>query len=167
MAVEVRFTKWGGKSHWHFPAEALGQDEHGWWLGTRAGVPIQRGNEPPITYAWDFVTLIPAAGWWVAYWNGDLNRQTAVYVDVSTAPVIGPDRVEAVDLDLDVIRERDGSVHLVDEDEFAEHQVRYGYPADVIAQAVAAADELVAMVTGRQGPFGDAGENWLAGYSAR
>ena len=33
-----------------------------------------------------------------------------------------------VDLDLDVIRMRDGGI-LDDEDEFAEHQVRYGYPA--------------------------------------
>ena len=40
-----------------------------------------------------------------------------------------------IDLDLDVIRRRDGQVFLVDEDEFAEHRVKYGYPADVVTQS--------------------------------
>ena len=35
-----------------------------------------------------------------------------------------------VDLDLDVIRMRDGRIILDDEDEFEEHQVRYAYPPD-------------------------------------
>ena len=41
--------------------------------------------------------------------------------------------VTMVDLDLDVVRLRaDQRVLIVDEDEFAEHQVRYSYPAEVI-----------------------------------
>lgn len=35
-----------------------------------------------------------------------------------------------VDLDLDVVRRFDGSAEILDEDEFAEHQVRYGYPPE-------------------------------------
>jgi hypothetical protein len=41
-----------------------------------------------------------------------------------------------VDLDLDVCRLRaDGSVHLLDEDEFVEHRARYGFPAHVVDEA--------------------------------
>jgi protein associated with RNAse G/E len=35
----------------------------------------------------------------------------------------------------DVIRRFDGSAEILDEDEFPEHQVRYGYPPEVISQA--------------------------------
>ncbi|WP_180935649.1 DUF402 domain-containing protein [Nocardioides ungokensis] len=36
--------------------------------------------------------------------------------------------LRAVDLDLDVVRGRTGRVWIDDEDEFAEHRVRFGYP---------------------------------------
>ena len=43
----------------------------------------------------------------------------------------GDDEVHLVDLDLDVVRRRmTGDVELRDEDEFAEHRVRFGYPDD-------------------------------------
>jgi len=57
-------------------------------------------------------------------------------------------------------------VRLLDEDEFEEHQVLYGYPVEEIALARATADELLAMVSARQEPFGEVGESWLAAYAA-
>ena len=50
-----------------------------------------------------------------------------------------------IDLDLDVVRRRaTGLVELRDEDEFAEHRARFGYPDDVVAEAQAAAGWLLA-----------------------
>jgi uncharacterized protein len=158
------YTKWGGTKHWHFAAEELGSDEYGWWYGTRAGVPMRRGFEEPITLGHDFVVLVPAEGSWIASWNGPAEPRTEIYVDVTSVPVRTPTTVEAVDLDLDVIRMRDGSVHLLDEDEFAEHQVLYAYPPDVIAQAVATADDLIARVSAHHEPFGAVGAAWLARF---
>jgi uncharacterized protein len=66
-----------------------------------------------------------------------------------------------VDLDLDVIRRRDGRLLLDDQDEFAEHQVRYGYPAEVIRQAEQAAAWLLAAVGANAEPFGLAYQAWL------
>lgn len=40
-----------------------------------------------------------------------------------------------VDLDLDVVRHRGGETRIEDEDEFAEHQVSYGYPESVTSRA--------------------------------
>jgi uncharacterized protein len=167
MTVEMRFTKWGGKPHWTFPAEPLGTDRYGRWLGTRAGVPLRRGLEPPVVLGYDFVVLVPDSGRWVASWNDARAERTAVYVDVTTEPVSRADAVEAVDLDLDVIRSFDGVVELLDEDEFAEHQRLYGYPPEVIAGALATADDLIAMITAREEPFGVVGEAWLADYAGR
>ena len=56
------------------------------------------------------------------------------------------------DANLDVIKKRDGTIFIDDEDEFAEHQVKYGYPADVIETARATCDWLVTAVADEE-PF--------------
>ena len=163
MSVEMRFTKWGGRLHWHYPLVPLGTDRHGWWLGGPEGTFFQRGDEPPIPRPHDYVTLVPAVGEWIATWHAESD--TELYVDVSTRPVATDHLVEAVDLDLDVIRKRDGRVLLVDEDEVAEHQILYGYPDDVIARARATAADLVTRITAAEEPFGRTGADWLARFA--
>jgi protein associated with RNAse G/E len=49
----------------------------------------------------------------------------------------------------------------VDQDEFAEHQVRYGYPPDVIAAAERAADQLHAALVNGTEPFAGGYRRWL------
>ena len=144
--------------------EALGSDRHGRWFGARAGTSLRRGFEDPIVQGHDFVLLVPAEGCWIASWNVPGATGSAVYVDVTTQPVVQGNVVTAVDLDLDVVRRHDGIVEVLDEDEFAEHQVRYGYPAEVIAQALATTDDLVARITARTEPFAEAGPAWLARF---
>jgi uncharacterized protein len=49
-----------------------------------------------------------------------------------------------------------------DEDEFAEHQVAFGYPPDVVAAALAACDDVRRMAEQRVAPFdGVAPRVWL------
>ena len=166
MGTEIRFTKWGGHRHWCYPMESLGSDRHGRWFGARAGTSLRRGLEDPIVQSHDFVLLVPAEGCWIASWNVPGSTGSAIYVDVTTRPVIQENAVTAVDLDLDVVRRHDGTVEILDEDEFAEHQLRYGYPAEVIAQARATTDDLVARITARTEPFAEVGAAWLARFQA-
>jgi protein associated with RNAse G/E len=71
-----------------------------------------------------------------------------------------------VDLDLDVVKRRDGRVHIDDEDEFAEHQVAMGYPPHVAATARAdCARVFLAMEAGDE-PFGSVGQMWLQRWIA-
>ena len=51
-----------------------------------------------------------------------------------------------IDLDLDVVKKRDGTVYVDDEDEFAEHQVQFGYPRSTIEAAQKECDWLVQAV---------------------
>jgi uncharacterized protein len=55
----------------------------------------------------------------------------------------------------------DQRVIVVDEDEFAEHQVRYGYPADVISAAERATAWLLDAISAKAEPFGAAYRSWL------
>jgi uncharacterized protein len=160
--VRVVFTKYDGSLHWHHTARYLGEDEHGTWLGAPAGTPIQRGGERPIVLEQPWVQLVPAGQWWTAAFNGE-PAATELYCDITTEPRwLHPGEVTMVDLDLDVLRMRaDGRVLLLDEDEFAEHQVRYGYPAEVIRRAEQSAAWLLAVVKSGAEPFGTGYRGWL------
>ena len=97
---------------------------------------------------------------------GDVPRAhpapTWVYVDMTTPPVWDGEVVRAVDLDLDVIRMREGSVVVDDEDEFAEHQVTLGYPPEVVALAEASRDRVHAAILDEAPPYDGSHERWLA-----
>jgi predicted RNA-binding protein associated with RNAse of E/G family len=165
MSALMRFTKWGGKLHWHYRLEPIGSDEHGRWFGARSGTIMRRGYEEPVLQPHDFVTLVPYEGDWIANFNPfSTEHEVAVYIDVTTRPSYENGVISAVDLDLDVIRLFDGSVRVLDEDEFAEHQVRYGYPPSVITRARATTDELVGRMTAGIDPFETAAAARLAAY---
>lgn len=158
--MRVEFTKWDGRLHWHFDLDPLGEDEHGLWLAGRPGCRLQRGAEPPQLEVHGFACLVPHQGRWIAYFNA--SQDPEIYIDVTDEPIRGDGFVGAIDLDLDVLRWRDGRVTIDDEDEFAEHQVRFGYPAEVITATEMTAHTLVDRVTSRTEPFDRAAERWLA-----
>lgn len=160
--VRVVYTKYDGSLHWHHTMRYLGTDEHGVWLGARAGTPTRRGSEPPITLEQPHVMLMPAGRAWTAAFNGEPAR-TEIYCDICTPPHWPDDtKVTMADLDLDVVRMRgDGQVLLLDEDEFAEHQVRYGYPAEIISLAESEAAWLLEAIRSGAEPFATVYRTWL------
>ena len=155
------FRKYDDSLHWHATLRRLGEDEHGVWLGGPAGTLWRRNIEEPVAMNHAHVSLFPRDEWWVASFNS-APAALDIYVDITDAPVWpNPHEVTMVDLDLDVIRVRaTGAVEVVDEDEFAEHQVRYAYPEDVIRQAREVADHLAATLNTSE-PFAGAYRRWL------
>ncbi|MDI1462926.1 DUF402 domain-containing protein [Catellatospora sp. KI3] len=162
--VRVVYTKYDGSLHWHQTMTRLGEDEHGVWLGARPGLIARKGLDgPAVVVKQANVLLIPRDAWWTAVFNGE-PQHVEIYCDV-TGPITWPSgsEVTMVDLDLDVARLRaDGRVELWDEDEFAEHQVRYAYPPEVIRQASAAAAWLHTALSGGAEPFASGYRFWLA-----
>jgi uncharacterized protein len=161
--VRVVYTKYDGSLHWHHTMRYLGTDAHGVWLGAPGGTPSQRGSEPPIILKQPWVQLIPAGDqWWSGAFNGE-PAATEIYCDIGTpARWVNSAEVTMADLDLDVVRLRaDGQVLLLDEDEFAAHQVRYEYPAHVIRQAEQAAARLLAAIGADAEPFSTDYRGWL------
>lgn len=160
--------KWPDAPHWEFDAVRLGSDEHGDWVGVPGGTWLSKPDRG--FPAWcDHVVLLPRDSWWVATLYGtdpvlDAERPVDVYVDITTPSVWSPagDRVSAVDLDLDVIRDPDGRAWVDDEDEFAEHQRLLGYPADVIEAARESCAGVLEAVTARRAPYDGSHLPWLA-----
>lgn len=152
--VEVLMEKWGRRPHWRFTALLLGSDEYGTWLGVPAGTPMTR---PGATYVAPVAQVMlvpePAAGH-IATFHAP-RGPVQVYVDLTTATRLDPDRgiLTAVDMDLDVVRGHAGRTWVDDEDEFAAHRARYGYPADLVASVVAACERLVVALRSGTAPF--------------
>ncbi|MCB0907648.1 MAG: DUF402 domain-containing protein [Nocardioidaceae bacterium] len=145
-------TKWGDRPHWEFAGRYLGADEHGDWVGFPAGSHFARPGAAFVSPV-DQVTLLPRDGaGWVATFHA-AGGPVRAYVDVTTTPVWEGVVVSLVDLDLDVIERLDGTVVVDDEDEFAEHQVAFGYPPEVIASARLACDRVRAEVAARRPPY--------------
>ncbi|MBW8091676.1 DUF402 domain-containing protein [Streptomyces hygroscopicus subsp. hygroscopicus] len=161
--VQVNYRKYDGSLHWNLRMRRLGEDEHGVWLGLPADSVMRKGHGPDVRLDVAHVLLFPRAAWWTAVFNA-APRETEIYCDITTPPQwVSPDEVTMVDLDLDVIRKRtDGTTLMIDQDEFAEHQVRYGYPAEVVAEAEASGRWLLDAVGSGAEPFGTAHASWLA-----
>ncbi len=173
--VRCEMTKWGDRPHWAFEGVHLGSDEHGDWIGVPAGTHHHRpGHE--FHSAVDSVTLVHPDRWHLPTFQAP-GIWCDLYVDMTTPPSWDDRVLRAVDLDLDVIRLPDpvpagpapwedppvgpGETFVDDEDEFAEHQVAYGYPADVVAAARASCDEVLAAVRAGAAPYDGSHRRWL------
>ncbi|GAB1645814.1 DUF402 domain-containing protein [Krasilnikovia sp. MM14-A1259] len=161
--VDVVLRKYDGRPHRRVTTIHLGEDRHGTWLGTPTGtiVHYSYGGKPSAPTQQNAVRLVPRDQWWCAVFFAAPSRRD-VYCDI-TAPArwSGPSEVTLIDLDLDLVRYRDGTVELDDADEFAANTAVFGYPADVVAQARAAATGLHADLTDGAEPFGSTYRDWL------
>ena len=160
--VEVAAEKWGGLPHYRGAMHVLGEDEHGTWLWGPAGRTIRRGSEVVFTTKQDALGLMPHEAWWFAsWWLG--HPAIDLYVNINTPAIRADDLMTYVDLDLDVVRLRSGACEIVDQDEFAAHQVELDYPASIVAATEAAAQAVLAQVSAGDGPFGGpTADHWAA-----
>ncbi|HEY2792662.1 MAG TPA: DUF402 domain-containing protein [Micromonosporaceae bacterium] len=159
--VRVEYHKYDGSPHRNYPALRLGTDEHGTWLGVPGGSFIRATQTAGFKYDDPYVLLVPVDKWWTAMFNSP-ERRTEIYCDIATPAVWADDRVQLIDLDLDVRRRRDSTeAELLDADEFAAHSDKFGYPVDVIKSAWEAADFLLDAVGRNEQPFGGDYHRWL------
>lgn len=96
--------------------------------------------------------LVPPINGWLAWFPefGDFD----LYVDIVSGRTRTESAVTMVDLDLDVIRRRDGSIELLDVDEFELHQVELAYPERLIKHAELVAERVLKEVDAGAEPFG-------------
>jgi uncharacterized protein len=160
--VQVVYLKYDGSPHRSYPAHWLGSDDQGTWLGVPEGTPALIDGDRAAVREEPYVLYVPRDRWWTAMFNAP-PRRTEVYCDVTTPATWHEQRqVTVVDLDLDVRRRRWGDIERLDEDEFAAHRTRYGYPDEVVWQATAASLWLAGALGNGTEPFATAFRPWLA-----
>lgn len=157
-----RWRKWHGAPHWEHDCVFLGSDRWGDWVGQRGG---WRSARPGLELAseGDNVTLIPASGEYAATFN-ETHPRIAIYIDIAWDVRWSEGAPVGVDMDLDVVRARDGrGIWIDDRDEWDEHRVEYGYPLEIVARLEDVAIELEREVTVEAAPFdGATAAHWLA-----
>jgi hypothetical protein len=173
--VQVRYGKWGGGRHYEFAMSRLGADEHGRWLGAPEGTTIRRlGHEFPSSTEW-VTCFARRSGWTASFYPRD-RHEIATYVDITTVPEWSRDDesasgqaldvVSMVDLDLDVVLRVGGELLIDDEDEFEQHRLSLGYPAEIVRLAQSTTAAVSAAIAARTEPFYRVGQLWLASYAA-
>lgn len=163
--VWIERRKWPDRPHYGHAGWLLGRDESGWWIDLPEGTPVFRGEELRFHLATDGVMLVPDGQGWLAWFLS--SGPNELYVDIVTPPVWSGAAVTMVDLDLDVVRKRDGGgVELLDEDEFEEHQRTLGYPDDLVRSAAAVASAVLDAIARGEEPFaGVAAAAWADSLS--
>lgn len=160
--VTVQFLKNPDILHWGFEARWLGEDDWGDWIAVPAGTTRWKGEESVRPTQSDAVFCAPREGWWHLHYNGP-TTQLSHFVDIVTPPIwISENRYEMIDLDLDVVVARDGTVDVEDEDEFEIHQVSYGYTREMIRGAERETKRIVTELQARREPFFAVAASWLA-----
>jgi len=174
----VQWRKWDGSPHWTNEQVYLGSDRWGDWVGQPRGWRSSRpGRE--FTASAPNITLIPhpdpdrGAADLALTINRGHPKGMRIYIDLAWdlrwtadaedgAPGM-PALAHGIDMDLDVVRvEGERGTWVDDRDEWAEHLVQYGYPADVIAHLETLALDLEQKVRAQVAPFDDAtADPWL------
>jgi uncharacterized protein len=166
--VTVQFLKYPDHLHWGFETRWLGEDEYGTWVFAPQGSKRWKGTEPFRPVDFPAVFCAPHDGWWHLHYNGNVTLpggepiDITHFIDITTKPTwMTRDRYEMVDLDLDVLVTSEGEIRIDDEDEFAVHQVVYGYSQDMIARALAETRLIVSALEQNAEPFFEVAEAWL------
>ncbi len=160
--VQVVFLKYDGRAHRSYPAQWLGEDHHGAWLGVAAGTPARVDGDRETVREEPYVLLVPSHAWWTAMFNAP-PRRSEVYCDVTTpATWSGHREVTVIDLDLDVRRRRWGEIERLDVEEFEEHRDIFGYPDEVVSAATSASLWLLEALGDGTEPFASQFRPWLA-----
>lgn len=156
-----RWRKWDGTPHWEHECVFLGSDRWGDWVGQRSG---WRSARPGLEFDadGDNVTLIPPSGEYAATFNATHPR-LAIYIDVAWEVTWDAGIPVGIDMDLDVVRARDGrGIFIDDRDEWDDHRVRYGYPRGIVERLEEVTLDLEREVAQEAAPFdGATAEHWL------
>ncbi len=152
--VRVASTKYDGSWHYEFDAQLLAHEGPMLRLLVTEGTPFTgyRGEGAIRT---TFTALFWSDRDYNLYHNHRPmgRRRITSYANVALPAVLDGDVLRWVDLDLDVIVDANGGVVLDDEDEFEDHRLRFAYPRDVVARAIAARDELLRLAAAGAFPF--------------
>ena len=159
--VSVHSTKYDGSLHYRYATTLVRETPGELVVYVGPGTPYEsyRGASLTTNHSLEFYWSDRPYNLHV-HWYADWRPRTH-YVNVSTPATWNDSAVNFIDLDLDVIwRSSTGEVILDDEDEFELHQVRYGYPSDLIEQSWQSSHEVRRLIAQRSYPFDGSLHAW-------
>lgn len=150
--VSVVSTKYDETPRDRYEAQLLDHQGPIVRLRVPAGTPTY-GKYGQIVEAEDNAIEIYFTDRWYNVWH---FREHTTYDNLWYSNIAMPARFDGktlrwVDLDLDIRCHLDGSIRVLDEDEFEQNRIEMGYPSEVVERAFAARDEVLRL--GKDGTF--------------
>jgi protein associated with RNAse G/E len=152
--ILIHSTKYDGSLHNRFVARLIEVADGVVTVAVDEGTPFE-GYRGAGRIHTGFTGLYFTDRWYNVYRNERPTQRSGIvtYANVATPAVLDGDVLRWIDLDLDVMVLRDGTVLLDDEDEFEDHSVRWSYPADIVERARRSSVELLDLARLRRTPF--------------
>jgi hypothetical protein len=162
--IEVRGFKWPRRPTGMAISRLLGDDMFGRWLGVTRGDPWWAADRSRSgVFVESFVKLVPSGTFWTACFN---SADPIVDVDIVMPVCWAGNVLEEIDLELDILRSADGSVHVRDQDEFERVRAGWDMPLDIATQAETTCAQIRVLVEQGAEPFNSIGHRWLARFLA-
>lgn len=160
--IEVHSFKWLRRPTTVAVTRLLGEDVFGRWLGITQGAPWWAADGSRCgVFEKSFIKVVPSGSFWTACFN---SVDPLIDVDIVLPVQWVGDTLEETDLELDILRDTNGNVHVRDQEEFKRIQEVWAMPDDIVAQAEATCEQVCAMVECGVEPFGDVGRAWLSRF---
>ncbi|MGG1552965.1 DUF402 domain-containing protein [Paenibacillus ferrarius] len=153
MTIPIRALKYGNRPHYDWETTLLERgDAHLFVLGHHGRQLRHYTKGKTFTIDRWTVEFFPLDAWFTVSADVVDGRIVQYYCNICEPPRLEQDGVSFIDLDLDLIY-RDGVWQVVDEDEFAEHTVKFGYPPELVNRVWQELAKLQARIASRQFPF--------------
>jgi uncharacterized protein len=159
--IPVHSTKYDGSLHYRYPSTLVREEGDLLLLYMRPGTAIEsyRGAQVASNHTLQLYWSDRPYNLHVSWYADWCPRNH--YVNIATPATWHDGSLRFVDLDLDVIwRSSTGEIILDDEDEFADHQVRFGYPPDLVERAIRSGAEVRDLIARRVYPFDGSLHGW-------
>jgi hypothetical protein len=162
--IEVRSFKWPRRPTSVTVAQFLGEDRFGRWLDVAGGDPWWFADRSRTgVFEAPLVKVVPSGAYWTACFH---PTDPVVDVDIVLPVSWANDVLEEVDLELDVLRLADGSVHVRNQESFDHVRMAWRMPSSIAKEAQATCERVRALVKQNSEPFGTVGQKRLADFIA-
>jgi uncharacterized protein len=150
----VNARKFNGRIHKTWQAELISQNEDLLVLLGKFGSDIKHPYLNVIrrgTVSYEFFWL---KKWFNVFRFHEPNGQFRIfYCNINLPPTISDNTLDYVDLDIDVIVQRDMSYRILDLEEFRQNSLKFPYPEEVTKKCLESLCELQFMIKNRLFPF--------------
>lgn len=152
--ITIQAYKYGGRLHYEWPAEVIDQNEHYVMVLCRAGRALTHHTKrKAFKMPYPSIEIFFFNEWYTCAITFQTAERLMYYCNIAMPVELKDDTLSFLDLDLDVLKEPDEDWKVVDRDEFIAHQKELNYPADLIARAELALEQLQQQIAMDQFPF--------------
>lgn len=160
-SIRIQALKYGDRRHYEWETTLLeATDAHLFVLGHHGRKLRHYTKGKTFTVENWTIEFFPFDRWFTVSADVADGKIVQYYCNISQPPRLDGDCVSFVDLDLDLVY-RNGRWSVVDEDEFAENAVKFGYPPELIERARRELEGLQQRIERKQFPFDGAIERFI------